>query len=247
MLELKSIEATTDYSAYPNAVIGEGTLIEPDVMVGFRYHAGCGPASIGANGILRKGTIIYGDVSIGDYFQSGHYVVIRAKVEMGNYCTILNHSVLEGLVHFGDGVRIMTHCYLPSRTWIGNHVFMGPRVVCLNDRLPGRVEVMETPRGPVIEDDVMIGGGCVLMAGIRIGEMSFVAAGAVVIRDVPPGSFVSGVPGVVRPLPEKLRMRNNRRLTVQPLDLWHPSAPSWNDVDWPADWDWARSGARENP
>src|SRR5512136_638708 len=161
-----NIEAFTGPFSFPNAVIGEGTLVEPDVMVGFRYHPDCGPARIGRNGILRKGTIIYGDVTIGDYFQTGHYAVIRAKVEIGDYCTVLNHSTLEGLIRFGRGVRIMSHVYIPSRTRFGDNVFVGPGVTFLNDRLPGRVEVMGVPRGATIEDDVMIGGGCTIMAGI---------------------------------------------------------------------------------
>ena len=59
---------------------------------------------------------------------------------MGDYCAVSNHSTIEGVVRFGDGVRIMSHVYIPSRTWFGSHVFVGPGVNFLNDRLPGRVE-----------------------------------------------------------------------------------------------------------
>jgi UDP-3-O-[3-hydroxymyristoyl] glucosamine N-acyltransferase len=127
------------------------------VWVGFRYHKDCGPARIGKQDILRKGTIIYGDVTVGDYFQTGHYVVIRAKVEMGDYCAVLNQSALEGIIRFGNGVRIMTNVYIPSRTWFGNNVFVGPGVTFLNDKLPGRLKEMPTPKGARIEDDVIIG------------------------------------------------------------------------------------------
>jgi acetyltransferase-like isoleucine patch superfamily enzyme len=230
------LEAHIAPAVFDNATIGEGTLIEPDVCVGYRYHPACGPARIGANGILRKGTVIYGDVKIGDYFQSGHYTIIRAKVRLGNYCTVCHHSTLEGLIRFGDGVRIMSHVYIPSRTWFGNHVFVGPGVTFLNDRMPGRVDDMETPRGATIEDDVMIGGGCTIMAGIIIGERSFIAAGAVVTKDVPPRSFVAGVPGKIQPLPARLDRPNNRQLTVQPRDLWHPDTPNLDALDWPPYW-----------
>lgn len=221
---------------FDNAVIGDGTLIEEDVRVGFRYHAACGRAVIGKNGILRAGTLIYGDVKIGDYFQSGHYTVIRAKVRIGDYCTVCHHSTLEGLIHFGDGVRIMSHVYIPSRTWFGNHVFVGPGVTFLNARMPGREAVMTTPRGATIKDDVMIGGGCTILAGVTIGERSFIAAGAVVTKDIPPRSFVAGVPGKIQPLPAHLDHPNDRALTVQPLDLWHPDTPDLTALDWPADW-----------
>lgn len=230
--EKRPTEASADYRPFENATIGEGTLVEPDVMVGFRYHADCGPARVGREGILRKGTIIYGDVTIGDFFQTGHYAVIRAKVEMGDYCTVLNHSALEGVIRFGNGVRIMSHVYIPSRTWFGDNVFVGPGVTFLNDRLPGRVEVMTTPQGATIEDDVMIGGGCTIMPGITIGERSFIAAGAVVTKDVPAKSFVVGVPGRIEPLPASLDMPNNRRLTHQPLDLWHPLMPDLSAIVW---------------
>jgi acetyltransferase-like isoleucine patch superfamily enzyme len=229
------IEASLNQT-FENATIGEGTLIEPDVSVGYLYHPNCGRTHIGRHGIIRKGTIIYGDVNIGDYFQSGHYVVIRAKVKMGDYCTLLNHSTLEGIFRMGDGVRIMSHTYVPSRTWFGDHVFVGPGVTFLNDRLPGRTDIMETPRGATIEDDVMIGGGATILPGITIGERSFIAAGAVVTKDVPPRSFVVGVPGHIQPLPPDLDRANNRQLTIQPLDLWHPLMPDTNAANWPDDW-----------
>ena len=60
------IEARTGPLAFDNGTVGEGTFVEPDVCVGFRYHKDCGPARVGKHGILRKGTIIYGDVTIGE-------------------------------------------------------------------------------------------------------------------------------------------------------------------------------------
>ena len=232
----KTRAAGTDYERHRNAVIGPGTLIEPGVEIGWRYHENCGKAHIGKNGILRKGTIIYGDVTIGDYFQTGHYAIVRARVEIGDYCCLLNHSTLEGIVQMGNGVRVMTHTYIPSRTWVGDNVFIGPGVTFLNDRYPGRADEMEIPRGATIEDDVMIGGGSVIMAGITIGERSFIAAGALVHKDVPPRSLVIGVPGELRPLPEKLDRENNRALTQNPYDIWHPDLSYPGEEIWPQDW-----------
>jgi acetyltransferase-like isoleucine patch superfamily enzyme len=218
-----------------HASVGSTTIVEPNTQIGFRYHLSCSPARIGEHGILRSGTIVYGDVTIGDYFQSGHYTVIRAKVRIGNHCTVTNHSTLEGLTRFGNGVRVMSHVYIPSRTWVGDNVFIGPGTTILNDRLPGRLEEPPTPRGPTIEDDVMIGGGCTILPGVTIGERSFIAAGTLVNKDVPPRNFVIGRPGAIRPLPPHLDRPNSRRLTEQPLDLWHPQS-DLAAVDWPADW-----------
>ncbi len=230
------IAANENTGGFNNAQIGTGALIEPDVSVGFRYHAACGPAVIGKDTILRKGTIIYGDVRIGDHFQTGHYAVIRAMVKIGDYCTLLNHSCIEGVTRMGNGVRIMSNTYIPTRTWIGDNVFIGPGVTVLNDRYPGRRDPMPTPRGATIEDDVMVGGGVTLLPGVRIGYRSFIAAGTLVTKDIPPRSFVSGVPGFIAPLPAQLDCDNNRRLTLQPLDLWHPRSPHPGAAIWPSDW-----------
>ena len=222
-------------NSFENADIGDNTIVEPDVIVGFRYHADCGPATIGEHGILRRGTLIYGDVQLGNYFQSGHNTIIRAQVRGGDYCTVCNQSTLEGVIRMGTGVRIMSHVYIPSRTWFGDHVFVGPCVSFLNSRYPGRLPDLPTPRGATIEDEVMIGGGATIMAGVTIGARSFIAAGAVVTKDVPPSSFVKGCPGVIEPLPKQLDVQIDRSLTIQPLDLWHPESDIGN-MKWPADW-----------
>jgi acetyltransferase-like isoleucine patch superfamily enzyme len=221
---------------FDNATIGEGTVVEPNVVVGFRYHPDAGRTTIGRDGILRMGTIIYGDVHLGDHFQTGHYTVIRAMVRAGDSCTITNHRTIEGVTRLGTGVRIMSNVYIPTRTWIGDHVFIGPGVTFLNDRYPGRLDPMPTPRSATIEDEVMIGGGVTLLPGVRIGRRSFIAAGSLVTRDVPPGSFVIGRPGRIEPLPPELDRDTNRALTIQTRDLWHPKSPLPGPTIWPADW-----------
>ena len=219
---------------YPNAIIGENTIIEENVIIGMQYHPDCGIAQIGENSILRAGTIIYGDVKIGKYFQSGHYTVIRGRVEMGDYCTITNGAVIEGMVKMGDSVRLMSHCYVSSRTVFENRIVCGPNVTFLNEKRPGRVE--EETKGAYIEDDVMIGGGSVILPGVRIGAGSFVAAGAVVTKDVPPKSMVMGFPARFSPLPEELDVPCQPWMAQQKTDLWHPEGPSPFTAPWPEEY-----------
>lgn len=210
------------------AEIGVNTIVEPGAIVGFQYHPEGGSAGIGCYGIIRLGALIYGDVSFGDYLQVGHYAVIRAHVRGGNYCAIGNHSTLEGRISLGDGVRIMSHVYISSSTRLGNHVFVGPGSIFLNDRTPGRY-LGGSPLpvcGALIEDDVVIGGGCTILPGVTLGRGSFVAAGTVVTKSVPPLSFVKGVPGKAQPLPSNWPHENSRELTSAKLDLWHPLGPA---------------------
>ncbi len=226
-----------DPGGFDNAEFGADPWVETGSQVGFRYHEQAGPARVGASCTIHSGAVIYGDVTIGDYFHAGHHAVIRALVKMGDYCTVMNHSALEGIVRFGDGVRIMTSCYIPSRTWFRDNVFVGPGVTFLNDRYPGRYDGgMPEPRGATVEDDVIIGGGCTVLPGVGIGERSFIAAGAVINRDVPPRSFVKGVPGEISELPAHLDMPNSRELTLNPNSFWDPRQEYTGADLWPAYW-----------
>ncbi|GAA4728125.1 acyltransferase [Flavisolibacter ginsenosidimutans] len=55
----------------------------------------------------------------------------------------------------------------------------------------------------VIEDDVWIGAGAIVLQGVTIGRKSIVGAGAVVTKDVPPGVVVAGNPArIIKTLPQ---------------------------------------------
>jgi acetyltransferase-like isoleucine patch superfamily enzyme len=215
-------DSLADNSVPANAVIGDGTIVEPKVIVGFRYRAACEPARIGRNGLLRVGCLIYGDVVAGDHFQAGHNTIIRAHSRFGDYCIVNNNTVIEGLAEFGDGVRLMSNVYVPTRSRIGSHVFIGPNVTLLNDKYPCRGDSPDSQIGPTIEDDVVIGGGATVLPGVVIGEGSFIAAGAVVTKNVSPRSLVPGGGRPSEPLPDHLVGPNDRKVTLNPHSLWHP-------------------------
>ena len=80
---------------------------------------------------------------------------------------------------------------------IGDRVRISPNATFLCSMVPNETRLSEvySKRAPiVIEDDVWIGAGAIVLAGVTIGEASVVGAGAVVTKDVPPESVVCGVP-----------------------------------------------------
>jgi acetyltransferase-like isoleucine patch superfamily enzyme len=123
---------------------------------------------------------------------------------------------LEGRLRIGDGVKIMAHVYLPSRTVIGNMVFIGPCCTFLNARYPMREDGVQ---GATLEDHVMIGGGVTICPGVRIGRGSFIAAGSVVTKDVPPGMLAMGVPARHQPLPDNIAPENLPEQLLPQTDL----------------------------
>jgi len=92
-------------------------------------------------------------------------------------------------------------CLVMNRVRIGNYSMLAPRVAILGadhqyDK-PGlpmyfttRPEIPET----IIEDDVWIGFGSVVMQGVRIGRGAIIAARSVVTKDVPPYEIWGGIP-----------------------------------------------------
>lgn len=189
-------------------VSGEDCHIQPGCTVGLKYREDCAPVRLGRGARIRTGSVIYADVEFGDDFQTGHNVVIREKTRGGDHIVVGTNTVIDGQVLLGDFVKIESNCYIPTHVRIGSRVFLGPNVILTNDRYPLKMRDEYVPEGPVLEDGVTLCAGVVVCPGVSLGEDSFVAAGAVVTKDVPARSLVVGVPGRASPLPEKLRQRN---------------------------------------
>ena len=196
---------------FHNARIGDFCKVDPQVVVGYEYSDNCGYAIIGPNARIRMGAIIYGDVSAGAELSVGHFALVREHTQIGDKVVIGTQTVIEGHVCIGSYVKIESQAFIPTHSTIGSYVFIGPRVVLANDRYPLRRRQEYNPEGPIIEDHVSLGAGCLILPGVRIGFNSMVAAGAVVTHDIPSYSLVKGVPGRYTPLPENLREENRAR------------------------------------
>jgi len=187
--------------------IGEGVRIFEPVTLGFPSRdnldkTGFTGTVIGKNAVIRSGTILYSDVTIGDYFQSGHNVIIREKTKIGDRVSIGTSVVIEGSSVIGNDVSLQSMVYIPTDTVIGNHVFIGPNTVLTNDRYPPTG--IGGLKGPQIGDSAAIGANTTLLPGVCIGEGALVAAGAIVTRDVPGYKLAIGAPAKITDLPERM-------------------------------------------
>lgn len=188
--------------------VGKNCKIDTSAVVGLRYRQNCEPVVLGDNCIVRRGTVIYADVIIGGDMQTGHNVLLREKTIVRSHVVIGTGSVIDGNVEIGDFVKIESNCYISTHVRIGTRVFLGPGVVLTNDKYPLKMRDRYQPDGPVIEDLVTLGAGVVVLPGLTIGTGSFVAAGSIVTKDVPPYTLVKGNPGRFCELPEKLKEKN---------------------------------------
>ena len=195
----------------PTFHTGQGTIVEADCIIGQTYPGWSKPAEVGANCLIRTGSIIYADTVIGPGTVTGARVFVREHTKIGSQCVIGTGTIIDGHVDMGDDVIVQSAVYIPSHVRIGNRVFLGPCAVLTNDRTPLRRRAEYVPEGPIIEDDVSIGANSTILPAVTIGEGAMVAAGAVVTRDVPAWSLAVGVPAMIQDLPERLRERNTVR------------------------------------
>lgn len=106
------------------------------------------------------------------------------------------------ICRFGNNVGIGHYCVLNTDVVLGNDVMLAAHVGLISkdahrSDIVG-LTMFEGPRldsGSVtVEDDVWIGFGAIILSGVTIGRGAVVAAGALVTKDVPPYSYVMGVP-----------------------------------------------------
>lgn len=134
------------------------------------------------------------DVRIGKDVKIWHFTYVGDDTEIGD------RTKIGSLVHVDYGVKIGKRCkiegmvYIPPLTVIEDDVFVGPGVVFTNDPYPMSPKMA----GVHVESGAIICAGAVLKAGIRVGTQSVVGMGAVVTRDVQPGTVVFGNPARVR-------------------------------------------------
>ncbi|MDW3224756.1 MAG: sugar O-acetyltransferase [Paracoccaceae bacterium] len=105
------------------------------------------------------------------------------------------NTTLGDHVYFNAGVTILDSAPVN----IGSHCMLGPNVqiYCADHhRDPSKRRAGIERAFPVtLEADVWIGGGAIVMPGVRIGAGAIVGAGSVITKDVPPGARVVGNPG----------------------------------------------------
>lgn len=190
---------------------GKNCVIQENAIVGLKYKDECNPVILGDNAVIRTFSIIYADVEVGDNFSTGHHVIIREKTKIGSKIVIGSGSVIDGNVTIGNEVKIESQVYIPTDTIIGSNVFIGPGATLTNDRYPQRLRDEYIPVGPTLEDGVTVGANSVILPGKRIGKGSFIAAGAIVSKDIPAWSIVRGNSGIVEPIPQKLKELNRAK------------------------------------
>jgi acetyltransferase-like isoleucine patch superfamily enzyme len=142
------------------------------------------------------------DASIGDGSSIWHLAQVREGVQMGENCIVGRGAYIGTGVVMGDNCKVQNYALVYEPAKLGDGVFIGPAVVLTNDTYPRAINADGTqksahdwePVGVTIERGAAIGARATCVAPVTIGAWATVAAGAVVVKDVPPYALVAGVP-----------------------------------------------------
>jgi len=133
-----------------------------------------------------------GNVGAGTTIWAFAHVLPGAVI--GQDVNVNDHVFIENKVVIGDRVTIKSGVQLWDGIELHDDVFIGPNATFTNDRFPRSKQYPDSFAQTVVERGASIGGGAVILPGLRIGQNAMVGAGAVVTRDVPPFAIVVGNP-----------------------------------------------------
>jgi UDP-2-acetamido-3-amino-2,3-dideoxy-glucuronate N-acetyltransferase len=136
--------------------------------------------------------------SIGSGSKVWHYVHISTGARIGRNCVLGQNAYVAGTALIGEGVRVQNNVSVYDGVELGDGVFCGPSVVFTNVRNPrAGIDRKDRYERTVVGDGATLGANATIVCGNTIGRYAFVAAGAVVTKDVPDHALVAGTPAVV--------------------------------------------------
>jgi acetyltransferase-like isoleucine patch superfamily enzyme len=190
---------------YEAVVIGRDCRIEDGAIVGRSPVLAStssaprdepGPTVLEDGCVVCAGAIVFAGARICAGAIVGDQAHVRERATLGPGSVLGRGSAIGSDARVGARVSIQTNVWLTSHSVVEDDVFVGPGVVTTNDDEMGRSRPADELEAPVLRRGCKIGGGAILTPGVEIGEGAFVAAGAVVTKDVPPRTLVMGVPAV---------------------------------------------------
>ncbi len=137
--------------------------------------------------LVEEGARIGADTAI------WHHAHIRAGAVVGEGTVIGKNVFVDAAARVGARCKVQNNVSVYSGVVLEDDVFVGPSAVFTNDRFPrafGPWQRVDT----LVRRGASIGANATVRCGIELGELSLVAAGAVVVRDVRPNELVGGNP-----------------------------------------------------
>jgi UDP-2-acetamido-3-amino-2,3-dideoxy-glucuronate N-acetyltransferase len=133
---------------------------------------------------------------IGQRTRIWHWVHVSGGARIGADCSLGQNVYVGNRVAIGDNVKIQNNVSVYDNVTLEDDVFCGPSMVFTNVYNPrSAVSRKSEYRDTLVRRGATLGANCTIVCGVTVGAYAFVAAGAVVNRDVPAFALIAGVPG----------------------------------------------------
>lgn len=140
--------------------------------------------------------VIDAGATIGAGTKIWHFAHISPGAVIGEKCIFGQNTFVADGVVVGNNVKVQNNVAIYTGTVIEDDVFLGPSCVLTNVTNPrSQVNRHSLYEKSVIRRGATIGANATIVCGITLGRYCFIAAGAVVAKDVPDYALIQGVPG----------------------------------------------------
>ena len=144
---------------------------------------------------IHETAILDPGAEIGENTKIWHFTHIMSKAKIGESVSVGQNCFIGDNVVVGNNVKIQNNVSLYDGVIIENDVFVGPSVVFTNVKLPRSLEpVNKDYTKTIIRNGVTLGANSTIICGVEIGENSFIGAGSVITKDIPPNTMWYGNP-----------------------------------------------------
>jgi UDP-2-acetamido-3-amino-2,3-dideoxy-glucuronate N-acetyltransferase len=144
---------------------------------------------------VHSSAIVDNGATIGAGSRVWHFVHVCGKAVIGERCSLGQNVFVGNRVRIGSNCKIQNNVSIYDNVYLDDDVFCGPSMVFTNVYNPrSAVTRKDEYRDTFVRRGATLGANCTIVCGTTVGEYAFVAAGAVVNRDVAPYALVAGVP-----------------------------------------------------
>ena len=152
-------------------------------------------STINENAFIHESSYVDDNVSIGSGTKIWHFSHILSNCDIGEDCSLGQNVVIGPNVSVGSRVKIQNNVSVYEGVTLEDGVFCGPSCVFTNVNNP-RSEIVRKDeyRKTIVKRGASIGANATIICGHDLGEYCFIAAGAVVTKEVPAYALMVGTP-----------------------------------------------------
>lgn len=146
---------------------------------------------------VHPSAIVDDGARIGDGSRVWHFAHVCGGARIGKGCSLGQGVFVGNQVVLGDKVKVQNNVSIYDGVTLEDGVFCGPSCVFTNVINPrSEIERKSEYRPTLVKRGATIGANATIVCGHTLGEYCFIAAGAVITRDVPAYALMAGVPAV---------------------------------------------------